>query len=107
MRRGDTHFLAAVDELGIADALVVTLKHESPYCVSAAAAILPVIGQTRACGPALIETSGAIPALVRVIAHPPLVPDMETRFSQRCVVVDYFQSLAEILAPRERLAVAR
>ncbi len=92
MRIGDTHLLAAVDEFCITDALVVTLKHDSHYCVAAAAATLQDIGQTPGRGPALIEASSAIPALVGVIgaARPPVLLDTKTGFLQRCVVVDAF-----------------
>jgi hypothetical protein len=69
--------LAALDDGGIADALVSTLKHESPNCVAAAVGALCTIGKTPGGGEALFVASGAIPALVGVIrkARPPGGPE--------------------------------
>ncbi len=79
--------MAPIDELGIADALVAMLKHESRYCVAAAASTLQALGETPGGGHALVEASGAIPALVRVIggARPPFAPDIDTGMSRKCV----------------------
>lgn len=59
-------FLAASGDVGIVDLLVATLKHESPFCIAAAAGALGWVGQKDG-GNAALEVSGAIPALVRVI----------------------------------------
>ncbi len=63
--------LLTIDHARLVDALVATLKSESGYTVAVAASALCLIGQstpdTRDGGHALIEASGAIPALVRVI----------------------------------------
>ncbi len=85
---GNTHLMASIDELGIADVLVVTLKHTSPYCVAAAAAVMHDIARSAGGGLALIKASGAVPALVRVIGagRPPATPDIRTGLSQKCVV---------------------
>ncbi len=56
-------FLAA-----LVGSVVATLRHESPYCVAAAAALLNRVGTSVVCR-AWFEISGAIPALVRVVGR--------------------------------------
>jgi hypothetical protein len=60
-------FLAILKDAGFADTMVATLKTDSAYCVAMATAALGYIGAVRDGGQALIESSGAIPALVHVI----------------------------------------
>jgi hypothetical protein len=73
LMRAGSHLVPALDDLGVADSLVATLDHESPYHVGAAAATLSFLGRIPGGGLALFGASGAIPALVRVIerARPP------------------------------------
>ncbi len=80
------HVLAAVDKAGVVDTVVSALKHESPYCVGAAAACLALIAHVEGAGHAMLLESGAIPALVRVIerAIPP-AEAKETGLYHRCV----------------------
>jgi hypothetical protein len=79
-------FVSALDSTGVVDTLVATLHHESPHCVAAAARALCPIGAIEGGGQALIEASGAIPALVRVIekARPPSDPVNNTTLFRRC-----------------------
>ncbi len=59
--------LAIIKHRGVVDALVGTLEHESPFCVAAAAACLGLVGEIEQGGQAVLDASGAIPAIVRVI----------------------------------------
>jgi hypothetical protein len=60
-------FLTILKDAGFADTMVATLKSDSAYCVAMAVSALGYIGAVRGGGQALIEASGAIPALVHVI----------------------------------------
>ncbi len=79
---GTDNIAGHLGEAGIVDALVATLKHESPYCVAAAAAALDLFGERDVLGSELIESSSAIPALIRVVevlappANPENAPDI-------------------------------
>jgi hypothetical protein len=64
---GGLNFITAVGKAGAVDAMVETLKHESPYCIAAAASCLGYVSTQEDVGKRLIEESGAIPALVDVI----------------------------------------
>jgi hypothetical protein len=61
--------MGPVNDAGIVNALVATLQHDSPFCVAAAAGPLGWVAQARGGGKACIEASGAVPALVQVIAR--------------------------------------
>jgi hypothetical protein len=76
--------------MAIVDALVVTLKHESPFCVAAAAAVLGWAAQTPGVGKAKIAASAAIPALLNVIETraPPGNIEQATGLFRRCVSED-------------------
>jgi hypothetical protein len=63
--------LGTLVDAGVVAAAVATLQHNSPYCAAAAAGALRLIGDARYGDHALIEASGAIPALVRLIERPP------------------------------------
>ncbi len=56
--------------------LVATLKHESLYCMAAAAVSLWLVGQIPG-GHAVIKASGAIPGLVGVIERRCPAGDLE------------------------------
>jgi hypothetical protein len=88
LRTNGSHLLGPINELAVADALIATLQHESPYCVGGAAGIFCAIGGTPDGGQALLEASGAIPALVRVIerAAPPGPADKDTGMFHRYVL---------------------
>jgi hypothetical protein len=60
--------------------LVDTLRHESPYCVAAAARLLAGIARCEDEGKELIEESDAVPALLRVVEKldPPSDLEKET-----------------------------
>jgi hypothetical protein len=59
---------ATADFLGaLVDSLVATLKHESPYCVAAAAGLLGWLFRNPDLGQKAFADSGAIPALVEVV----------------------------------------
>jgi hypothetical protein len=64
---GGCDLLRALGDAGVIDLLVATLKHESPFCVAAAAGALAWLGQAQGGGQGLVEESGAVPALVDVI----------------------------------------
>lgn len=66
MEAGGGKLLAALNEAGAVDALVATLTRKSPFCVAAAAGALASVARAKG-GPAAIEASGAVPALVRVV----------------------------------------
>ncbi len=68
----------------MAETVVATLKHKSPYCVGAAAAALSFIGGSPRGVKALLK-AGAVPALVRIIqaALPPLDIKKEPGVFQR------------------------
>ncbi len=80
------HLVPAIKDCGIANTLVATLKHESPYCMAGAAAALCLLGSIPdGGGQALLVASGAIPALVRVIERrPPCNHRQETGLYRRC-----------------------
>ncbi len=59
--------LGALADAGVIDLLVATLRHESPFCVAAAAGALAWLGHAQGGGQRLVEDSGAVPALVDVI----------------------------------------
>ncbi len=65
--------------------LVRMLRHESPYCVAAAAGALSLIGRTSGGDKALVKAH-AIPALVRIMqqAKPPVDLEKETGVFRRC-----------------------
>jgi hypothetical protein len=81
------HLVRPVEEAGVADTLVATLKHESAYCVAAAAAALCVLGDIPDGGKGLLEESGAIAALVRLLkSAPPPSEVQRTGPFRRCVM---------------------
>jgi hypothetical protein len=84
--KAGSQIVGVLDNAGVANALVATLKHQSPYCVAAAAGGLILLGRIPGGGQGLVEAAGAIPALVRVIgkAHPPGDPAKDTGIYQRC-----------------------
>jgi hypothetical protein len=88
LRTNGSHLLGHINELAIPDVLIATLKHESPYCVGGAAVIFCAFGETPDGGMAILEASGAIPALLRVIetAGPPSDSDKDTGMFQRYVL---------------------
>jgi hypothetical protein len=69
----------------IVNALVTTLKHESPYCIAAAAGALCLLGHTKGGAQALV-LANALPALVCVVerARPPCDFEMRAREPWRC-----------------------
>jgi hypothetical protein len=84
--------LAALDRAGVIDALVATLEHESPFCVAAAAGALAWVGYCKDGGPALMEASGAVPVLVRVVKRQIPARDLETEepvFCRLGLTVDF------------------
>jgi hypothetical protein len=80
----DGSFVKVLAEAGVIDSLVATLKHESPYCVAAAAATIGYASSKGAVGKALIEASGAIPALVDIINRPITPGDFEKAAGMFC-----------------------
>jgi hypothetical protein len=65
----------AVDA-GVVDALIDALQHDSPFCVAAAAACLGFVARASGNrGQALIEASGAVPELVRILQGAPKAGD--------------------------------
>jgi hypothetical protein len=83
---GQSRLLDAIHDLGVADTLVATLNHESPYCVAAAVITLCWIGQSQG-GQRLVDACGAIPALVQVVERrcPPRDLEQETGLFRRYV----------------------
>jgi hypothetical protein len=73
----EANFTLVVAEAGVADALVAALKHESRYCVAAAAAALGIGGSKDIAGIAMTVVCGAIPALVDVIKRSITPGDLE------------------------------
>lgn len=71
---------------GVLDAVIATLKHESPFCVAAAAAVLYCLGSYPGGRQALGGASDLIPALVHAMARqfPPPNPEQEVGLFRRC-----------------------
>lgn len=69
---------AVLESDGILDAVVAALDHQSPYCVTAAAGILLVVGIFPCISKRLLKSSQAIPALVRVIERASPPADLQT-----------------------------
>jgi hypothetical protein len=84
----------AFDHTAIVDALVATLKHESPFCVAAAAGILGRVAQIPGVGKAKIAASAAIPALLNVIEAMRPVGDLELAMGLFRRYVSEYASLA-------------
>jgi hypothetical protein len=83
---GGEDLLCALDGGCIIDVLAGMLKQEPPSCVAGAAAALGWIGSASNAGKALIEASGAVPALLCVIQrsislwNPENEPDLLCRY---------------------------
>jgi hypothetical protein len=58
-------------DAGVVDAVVASLQHDSPFCVAAAAWALGGFGRIADVGKPMVEGSGAIPALIHVVARSP------------------------------------
>jgi hypothetical protein len=76
--------VAALGSAGVIDALVATLEHESPFCIAAAAGALAWVAKYRDGGPALVEASGGVPALVRVVKKQIPARDLESEHPLFC-----------------------
>jgi hypothetical protein len=79
-------------EAGFFKAVVEVLKHDSPFCATAPAAALTVVGITPKAGQMLLQDSNAIPALVDLIERSPTPGDLETvtgRFRRSAPKYDY------------------
>jgi hypothetical protein len=73
--RGFNH-VGPLHDAGVVDAVVASLQHDSPFCVAAAARALGGFGRIADVGKAMIKASGAIPALVHMIARSPSPGDL-------------------------------
>jgi hypothetical protein len=75
-----SQLLPTLADAGFADALVAALRSESGFCVAAAAQAILAIGGTLGGGLEIIEASGAIPGLARIIKRTrwPSEPEKET-----------------------------
>ncbi len=76
LRKGGFNQIAPLRDAGVVDAVVASLQHDSPFCVAAAARALGAFGVYPQVGKAIIEASGAIPALVHVIQRSPSPGDL-------------------------------
>jgi hypothetical protein len=76
---GKEAIMGHLGDAGVIPALVTTLKHESPYCVAAAATALGYVWREERVGKKLMEVSGAMPALLSVVQGlpPPGDPDKQ------------------------------
>jgi hypothetical protein len=82
------NLLSNLNAAGVIKALVSTLEHESPFCVAAAAGALWLVVATESeAALEMFDSSGAIPALVRVIQRklPPGDADEATGMFRRWV----------------------
>lgn len=87
---GDENEVSAASyHAGFIDTLVATLKQESPFCVAVATIALNIIARKPGNGQALLEGSGALQGLVRIIETqpPPGDPEREGGVCRRCVCV--------------------
>jgi hypothetical protein len=71
--------LKSLDTAGVVDTLVSTLEHDSPFCVAAAAGALGWVGERPGEGKTMIQASGAIPAMLRVIQRSPRAGNAQER----------------------------
>jgi hypothetical protein len=79
--------LRTVIDAGVLHAVVSTLQHNLPFCAAAAAGALRLIGDAQDGDNTLMEGSGAIPALVRLIERPPRPGDSD--LFRECVHLQY------------------
>jgi hypothetical protein len=85
---------SVLDDAGSLDALVATLKHDSPYCVAAAVGCLNLTARIPGGVKALLKAN-AIPALVGVVEtrRPPANLEKETGLFRRCGLKRYILTM--------------
>jgi hypothetical protein len=73
---GEGNVVGNAIDLGVVDAMIDAFEHDSPFCVAAAAACLGFVARASGNrGQALIEASGAIHELIRILERAPKAGD--------------------------------